>query len=284
MMGWMATLGLAIGVTLVGCATGPPRGAIASVLPTGYQPFEWPRDFGGLPLVGALVQISPTQGLRYLITLEECGLDKEVLRPIPGTIALPSFALNSSANASLGVGLVKAINLEASAKRAASLMVDVGLTTDEMILPGRVLENAKKNRDTLITRCGNFLNGPGTYWISNALKSQSFTLVFRDEKGGKITVTANQLPQFVSKASVDVDISVTADGSVAVKTPVYVGFRGAAPSELLTGEPRWAFSKTSEVPLDHLISGDEIFANYRASLGLPHFEVRPRDRPVYRPR
>lgn len=263
---WVTTFGLVLGVLVSACSTPVPKNAMGVVLPTGYQPFEWPRDFGGLPLAGALVQISPTQGFRYLITLQECGLDKEVLTPIHGVMAIPSFTLDESADANLAFGLIKVVNLEASAKAAKKIKVEVGLTTDEMLIPGRIVQNAIKHNEKLIKQCGNFLKLKGVFWISDALKSRSFKLTFHDEKGGKIAVKAEQLPYFVSKASAGVDISATADGEVEVRTPVYVGFRYAAPAELLTGEIQTFTKGETGKPI---VFGDELFAQHRAKLGLP---------------
>jgi hypothetical protein len=268
-------LAFIIGVLVTGIATVFLRPSILSSkrpvahLPLGFEPFEWPQDFGGLPLVGALVQISPTQGFRYLIPLEECGLDKEILMPIPGVIAIPSVALNENADVNLAANISRIINFGSSARAAQKIAINLGPTTDEMILAGRVVLNAAKHPEILAERCGQFLGLENVFWVSNALKSRSFKLTFYEEKGGKLEVSSEKLPQFVSKAKADVGISATGDGGVEITSPVYVGFRYAPPAELLTGKIQpFAVDETRT----SIAFGEEIFAQYR--LNLPHHNRR----------
>lgn len=243
---------------LAGC-NGIPRESTAPAMPQGYKAFEFPREFNSLPLAGALVAISPNQGFRYLGHLvEDCGLDREKLRPVPGLVALPSFKLTENADVNLLAVLGKLISVDVASNNIKSVQVDLGPTRYENLVPIKVVRNAQERKSVLLKLCGDVLKSDNVFWISDTLKTESFKLTFKNEAGLKIGVSAQNLPKFVTKVGAGVDIKVGVDGSVEITSPVYVGFRAAYPSELLTGTIE-TFAVTRRKP-KIMILGDDIYS------------------------
>lgn len=225
----------------------------------GYQTFPWPQDFGTLPLAGALVQLTPRYGFRYLIPLSECGFDSDAITPVGGVIALPSVKISHSAGVVIRASVPAMLSFGQRAKASKTISLESGLTANELLLPGRVAQNAIKNHLVIMAKCGHLLKGKNVFWISDALRSRSFKLTFHDEGGAKISINASNLPAFVQKATSGADISATQDGSVEVVLPIYVGFRQAVPGELLTGELTSAFGSSGD-SVAPTVLGDYIFS------------------------
>lgn len=249
-----------VAIGLAGCSA-RDRGnsthtILLATLPPNFQPFPWPRDFGTLPLAGALVHISETEGFRYMMPLTECGLDPDALRPDQGKIAIQSTSIRVEANATLDA-LIRLVTFGITAQSATATDVKVGQSVAEIVPAGRVLLNARKNRAVLLEKCGAFLRQKGMFWIQEAIKSDGVEIRFYDQAGAQLKASTDSLAEFVSKVAAGVDVSATHEGAVRVSAPLYVGFHDAHAAELLTGE------LTVEQALA-LAKGDEVFASYQA--------------------
>jgi hypothetical protein len=240
-----------------------PKEALGFLLPAGYQPFDWPRDYGRLPLPGSLVQITVDKGFRYLLPLKDCGIDPIALIPEPGYIALPSIKFDSRRSAEVLSALQKVLNLGASGATARTIEIELGAVSDEMIVPAAVIANALEKAETVKQKCGKYLEAKNVYWINNALKSEYFHLTFRNTEEEAIKVSADNLSSYIGSVTADVHVKALTDGRVRVGIPLYIGFRDAASSELLTGEVhRYSLPEEQQPQLMEI--GDDVYARWRS--------------------
>ena len=204
--------------------------------PVGYQGFDFPQEFGGRSLPGALVQISPNKGFRYLGHLvEDCGIDASAARPTPGIIAIPSFSYSRDQKVSFVAKLAAYLSFNAEATSNHTADIILGPTRDYSLTPLRLIRAAQENLSTLEKLCGPILKAKNVFWISDALMTDSLTFKFKRSDGVAVNLSVEGLEAVVTGGSLSAKISLTHDGGVEVRAPLYVAFRAAYPSELLRG-------------------------------------------------
>ena len=227
--------------------------------PRGYRSLDMPRDFGGLPLAGALVQITRGRGFRYIGHLRDCGLPANVLTPIPAPVGLASVSRTAiRAEGGMMGSLLRIISLELRSDAAKAVEVVLEGASDEMIVPLAVVGAARSNDAVLRERCGHVLGLNNVYWVNNALSVTGLRISLLNAAGGKMVASAAQLGSYVSGFEGRADVSVSAEGEIVVKRRMFVAFRDAPPAELLTGKIQLQSVQPSGGPI--VVFGDEVYA------------------------
>mgnify|MGYP006278332753 CR=1 FL=1 len=228
-------------------------------MPRGYKALDLPKDFGGMALAGALVQLSDKRGFRYLGHLTDCGLPEKALQVVPA-LGPDAQISQRRVNVDLGVGakLLRLFSLEMNTDRVAQVEVILGPVVDEMVVPIRVLSAALAHGETLNERCGAFIAQDNVFWVNNALKAESLTIRLLDETGAGITASATELRGVVSGIGASADVEVGSGGALLIRKPLYIAFRDAPPVELLTGNIELFSEDDVEKPVG-VTFGDEVY-------------------------
>ncbi len=230
-------------------------------LPRGYQPLDMPRDFAGASLVGALVQISPRRGFRYLGHLRDCGLPEQVLRPLSGLAGLATLSRRTlKVNAGIGATFLQAFGLELKGDSTSQIEITLGAAIDEMLVPIAVVGAARAHDAALKQNCGDVLRAANVFWINNAIRVDSLTVRLLDARGASVAATAEQLGAAIGNLNAQASVAATADGLLEIRRPVYIAFRDAPPAELLTGRIQ-LHSNQPQGKEPVVVFGDEVFSS-----------------------
>jgi len=228
-------------------------------LPRGFRALEMPQDLGGLPLAGALVQISRQRGFRYIGHLQDCGLSPEALRPIPGLGAHASVSRQRlRVEAGIGASLLRLFSLELKSDAARQLEIRFENVVDDMVIPLAVLSSARAQASVLRERCGELLAQPNVFWVNNALRADRVVVRLLDSAGAQLRGSADQLGNAVTGLQGNAAAAVSAEGEITNNRPVFIAFRDAPPAELLTGR-LGLFSTAIDRGPPQLTYGDEVF-------------------------
>lgn len=228
-------------------------------MPRGYRALELPGDYGGRPLAGSLVQISPDRGFRFLGHLSDCGLPSrplEVLRSLGADTQVSQRELEL--DISIGARLLELFSIRADADRIAKIRVTLGAVVDEMVIPIAVVSAARANADVLRERCGSFLREPNVYWVNNALKTDRLLIEFLDDSGASISASAANVRGVAQDVSAEAAVRFVSGSVIIVDKPVYIAFRDAPPLELLTGDLS-LFSTDDSEKATSFTYGDEVY-------------------------
>jgi len=228
-------------------------------LPRGYQPLDMPRDFAGASLAGALVQLSPRRGFRYLGHLRDCGLPEQVLRPLPGLLGMASLSRRTlKVNASIGATFLQAFGLELKGDSTSQIEITLGAAIDEMLVPMAVAGAARAHDAALQQKCGDVLRLANVFWINNAIRVDSLKVRLLDARGASVAANAEQLGAAIGNLKAQASVAATADGLLEIRRPVYIAFRDAPPAELLTGRIQ-LYSLQPPGQDSMMVFGDEVF-------------------------
>jgi hypothetical protein len=176
----------------------PPALEKSLNLPMGYKAFEWPRTFGDHPLVGAIVEIAPHTGFRYITHLSKCGLDMSVLQPTDGLLYLPNISQQTSIEFGLNASKAK-VAATTGLSSDSKLRYSTGPVTEKFLITGDVLMNAVDKIDLIKSHCERFLSSPNVYWISHALETKDVRFSFETKTGMKINLDASQAMNVLAK-------------------------------------------------------------------------------------
>lgn len=230
-------------------------------LPSGYVSLDVPRDFGGKPLAGALVQLTRGRGFRYLGHLSDCGLPSQVLTPIPGLMGLPVSARRGfKVDAGLGAAFLRLFKIELSADSAKQVEIQFGAGSDEMLVPLAVVGSAKANSAALLQNCGEVLRLANVYWVNSAVKVDQIRVTLLSENGAKLAGSADQLAGTLTGLNGRTDVSLSANSEIVISKPVYIGFRDAPPAELLTGRIQLQSLAPEQPDKPAITFGDTVYA------------------------
>lgn len=228
-------------------------------LPRGYLALDMPRDFGGASLAGALVQLSSKRGFRYLGHLRDCGLPEASLRPIPGIAGLAATSRHAfRLEAGAGATLLRLFSLELKGEAGRQLEVTLGEATDEMLVPIGVVGAARANERILRERCGEVLALQNVFWVNSALRVQEIRIRLLNAAGGRVAGSAEEIGAQVAGLKAQADVSVSTEGEIVLRRPVYIAFRDAPPAELLTGRIQ-LHSVTANSTPPPVTFGDEVY-------------------------
>ncbi|MFK8251621.1 hypothetical protein [Ancylobacter terrae] len=228
-------------------------------VPRGYVALDYPRDFGGNPLVGMLVQISRSKGFRPLGHLSDCGLPASALKPLPGVIGLLGLSRQKArVSGSAAATFLGLLGLELKGEANRQIEITIEGATEEALVPIAVVGAARSNAALLKERCGDILKLPNVFWINSAIRVDRLRLRLLDASGAALAASAQQLGPYVSGVEGKVDISLAADGDLDIRRTVYVAFRDAPPSELLLGAIQLHSTEFAQPDKD-VEFGDEIY-------------------------
>lgn len=260
-----APISIKIGVVLTACLVSGSATLAQSMLeqlplPRGYQPLDYPRDFGDASLAGSLVQLSRGKGFRPLGHLRDCGLPDSATKPLSGLLGLTSVSRKTlRMEGSVTASFLRLFGLELKGDADRQAEISLQSATEEYIVPLAVVSAARANDAVLRQRCGNLLKLSNVYWINSAIKVDRIRLRLLNSAGGRLGGSAQELGAYVSGLDAKAGVSVSSDGEIDIRKPVYIAFRDAPPAELLTGEIQLQ-SVGASAPFSAVEYGDEIYA------------------------
>jgi hypothetical protein len=239
-LGALLLLSVCLNVFLLFFLPKPLNGTNQIPLPLGYQPFEYPRNFGSQPLIGAIVAIGPKRGFTYVSHLSKCGINQATLIPQEGVIALPTISQTYSASGGASVDIGSSTTTKGEGRQTGSFTVTLLRPKELFIVVGDVMTDALTRADDFKRLCGNFLDKDDKYafWIPTAIISDEFEISYASTGKGTAALDATQAIKgfATSKLGLSGDGEYTANGTIKYKGErLYIGFREAYPVELLTG-------------------------------------------------
>lgn len=168
-------------------------------IPRGYQPLDYPRDFGGASLAGQLVQLSRGKGFRHLGHLRDCGLPESALKPTSGLVGLAALSRKSARlEASITATFLSLFGLEFKGDAARQVEITLDGAIEEYLSPLAVVGAARAYDELLQERCGNLLRLANVYWINSAIKVEKLSLRLLNSAGGQLAGSAQELGAYVS--------------------------------------------------------------------------------------
>jgi hypothetical protein len=232
-------------------------------LPLGYQPFEFPRDFGPQSLIGAIVTIGPKSGFSYTYHLSKCGIDATALLPQEGVIALPTISWTYSGSGSASAKIGGKVGGGVEGRSGDQFTINLLRPKELFVVSGDVLSDALIHAAELKRLCGTFLSDKNTFWIPQAIVCDELEIVYSTTSSGGASIRAQASEAIKSFASAKLGIKgegeFTEKSSIKYKgNRIYIGFREALPIELLTGQTH-SFSGNEDatsLPLGDFIYSD----------------------------
>jgi hypothetical protein len=230
-------------------------------LPLGYQPFEYPRNFGAQSLVGAIVTIGPKSGFSYTYHLSKCGIDIAALVPQEGIIALPTISKTYSASGSATADVSAIGGIKVEGQTGDQFTVSLLRPKEIFLITGDVLSDSLVHVADVKRLCGNFLNDKNSFWIPQAIVSDDIEIAYSSTRSASALVNAKDAIKAFASGNLGIkgDGQITEKGSIKYNGDrIYIGFREALPIELLDGKTH-SFSGNENATSIQL--GDFIYAS-----------------------
>lgn len=199
---------------------------------------------------GSIVKITEQDGLRWIDSLDSCGVPRDLLVPKPVDAeeptlivlgASPSIQFKKKAEFNAEVMLnISGITAGPEFKNVHKVTLAIGENGGDAIrllqLRQWILDNADKFKQVCLDELGK----PDRYLVAESFRFSSATYALFDETGGKIELTLPQIGRIL-ELDPSVGYTVTTEGNLQIGQPMYVAVRRAISTtggfETLSEEP-----------------------------------------------
>ena len=172
---------------------------------------------------GAIIEVVPGGGIRFVSHLSECGFPEGTLAPRVGQ--RPGIAMGRELGFDAEMlATIPGVRLGPEGRRAVRVGLEIESMTAEALDLIRLEEWRTFHEDSISGACRRQLDREGVFVVGEAARVQEANYAFYDEAGARIRLDADGLDE-VMELGTGIESSLTADNRVRIRVPMTVAFR-----------------------------------------------------------